>query len=102
MDYRDHRDFSLPLEYLLLSDAEYTEAALAEDFGFGCQLRASDHRRMFENAGFRFFEFRPSSEASEEYLDDFLPRLRASKSAFRERSREELKVTGGLLLMQKN
>lgn len=80
--YGDHRDFSRPLEHLLIDPAEWRaiSESMHEPFGNGCQLRVEDHIDMFERAGFDIAIRQNNEFASDAYLDDFMPRLLASTS----------------------
>lgn len=95
VDYRDHRDFSRPLEYLTLTTEEFRTLAEAEDYGFGCQLRAADHAAMFARHGFRVFGIYPNAYADDAYLADVTPRLATKINP------EDLRITGALLLCER-
>jgi SAM-dependent methyltransferase len=70
VDYRDHRDFSRPLEHLLLTRDEFLVKADAAHFEMGCQERLTDHRMLFETAGFEVFGVYPNLEADQSYVMD--------------------------------
>lgn len=50
IDLRDHRDFDRPLDFLELSDAEYSEWDTEN------RLRAADHVRLLEESGYEILE----------------------------------------------
>ena len=79
VDFRDHRDFSMPLEYLLLD--EFSFHALMEERHCECGNRVRPHemQMMFDLAGFSQVRFEANMFAEQHYLDDFLPRLRQSR-----------------------
>jgi SAM-dependent methyltransferase len=95
VDFRDHRDFSRPLEYLLLGEAEF-ESMFAERHGeCGRQLRYGELSDLFSHAGFTRSVFDANWLADEVYLDGFIPRLRACPSRYRDMTRDELRVLSG-------
>jgi hypothetical protein len=83
IDWRDHRDFSRPLEHLTLSDDEYLQAAEAENwkFEFGNRLRSIEFRALFEEAGFEVVERETDLWAEKGYMADVLPRLRGGRQS---------------------
>lgn len=70
VDYRDHRNFDLPLDHLLLSSEEWSELseAQSEPYCLGTQFRVADHVSMFKRAGFEVFRVFPINFADEPYL----------------------------------
>lgn len=75
VDLRDHRDFSRPLEFLTVSDAEFADIRRASFCECGGHWRASDVAAAFTSFGFRV-QTVPNLWASQEYLADVRPRLR--------------------------
>jgi SAM-dependent methyltransferase len=101
VDFRDHRDFSRPLEYLLLG-VDAFEAMFAERHGeCGRQIRHYEMRSLFEAVGFSVTGFDANWIAQDDYLDDFLPRLRASQSVYRNAPRNELRTISGRFFLNK-
>lgn len=81
IDLRDHRDFERPLEYLLMSPKEYAKW-LKCGFGHnGSTRRRFEYEAAFVNAGFEILEIEVNGQAKPEYLNDFIPRLRAAKGS---------------------
>lgn len=76
VDFRDHRDFSKPLEYLLLDNVEFTDLFNGCHGECGGQTRPFQMARMFELAGFETVDFRPNMHAEPLYLADVIARLR--------------------------
>jgi SAM-dependent methyltransferase len=92
VDFRDHRDFSRPLEYLLLSEKEFSREFKERHGECGNRYRPREMWRLLESVGFEVKEFRPDINVEEEYLSEFLGRLRqARKSKYREYPAEELR-----------
>lgn len=94
IDLRDHRDFSRPLEYLLLPAAEFQAQQAACQHQRGCQWRWSELRQSFRAAGFETIAATVTQTAAPDYLRDFLPRLRASGSAYAQWSADDLACLG--------
>jgi SAM-dependent methyltransferase len=96
VDFRDHRSYDRPLEYLLMDEFSFVELLQQERGGCGNRLRPHQMDSLFHRAGFSKIEFVPNMWATDEYLSDFVPRLRACpESPYYETSVERLCVTGG-------
>jgi ubiquinone/menaquinone biosynthesis C-methylase UbiE len=78
IDFRDHRDFSRPLEFLLDDDDGFALALKGNRWMQGNRLRPSEVIRVFYEAGFQLLEIHPNTTAEMAYLADFVPRLRAA------------------------
>jgi hypothetical protein len=81
VDFRDHRDFSRPLEYLLLDEFSFLEIFEAQHGECGNRIRPSQLKAVFEAAGFGSVQFDPNMWAEPDYLVSLLPRLRAAESS---------------------
>jgi SAM-dependent methyltransferase len=101
VDFRDHRDFSHPLEYLLLDEVEFERMFAACHGECGRQLRHLELRAVYEAVGFEVLRFDANWLAEDAYLDDFVPRLRAAPSRYRDTARETLRVISGRLVLRK-
>ncbi|MGA1860496.1 methyltransferase domain-containing protein [Azospirillum sp. 11R-A] len=84
IDFRDHRDFSRPLEYLLYTDEEFKEKCDEVFAEFGQTYRVSELENIFLQSGFEIEYGQANMFADEEYMAEFLPRLRASSSRYRD------------------
>ena len=80
VDFRDHRDFSRPLEYLLLDEFSFHELLQGCHAECGNRVRPDAMEAMFREAGFRSSVFHPNMWAEQAYLSEFLPRLRAARA----------------------
>ena len=103
VDFRDHRDLSRPLEYLLLSEKEFARE-FEESLGqYGNRYRPHEMQEFLELAGFEVREFRdPDIFTDEEYLTEFLRRLRKTrKSRYRDCPVENLRVLTGRFITVK-
>lgn len=101
VNFRDHRDFSRPLEYLLLGADDF-ERMFAERHGeCGRQIRPYEMQELFERGGFKVAGFDANWIAQDGYLDDFMPRLQASHSAYRDVPRSELRAISGRFFLRK-
>ncbi len=102
VDFRDHRDFAKPLEHLLLNKKEFSKMFKARLGECGSQYRYVEIQHFMEKAGFVIEKFTPNMFAEEKYLDEFIKRLReAKKSQYKSRSRDDIKVLGGLFHLYK-
>lgn len=75
VDFRDHRDFARPLEYLMLNDAEFFALFDRCHGECGGKVRPFQMERMFEMAGFSEVRFSSNCFADDQYLSDIVRRL---------------------------
>lgn len=75
VDFRDHRDFLRPLEYLFLNDIEFADLFEVSHGECGQRTRPFQLEAMFHNAGFRTVVFHANISADSAYLDDVRQRL---------------------------
>ncbi|MGE3624343.1 MAG: methyltransferase domain-containing protein, partial [Bdellovibrionales bacterium] len=102
IDFRDHREFTTPHEFLLMSDEAFEAKAEKEGrYWFGNRLPASGFLRLWQEAGFKNIHHFCNMEIDEEYLQDFISRLRPSKSKYRNRSEEDLRAISVIYSMQR-
>jgi ubiquinone/menaquinone biosynthesis C-methylase UbiE len=102
VDFRDHRNFSRPLDYLLLSEEKFTALFKEKHGECGNRVRPQEMRQLFEQAGFRVKEFRPTEFVGQEYLTGLLRRLgRAGKSRYCNYPVEDLNYLGGFFILEK-
>jgi hypothetical protein len=102
VDFRDHRDFTKPLEYLLIDEFSFHVMMRDRHCECGNRLRPHQMRSMFENAGFSQVEFYPNMWAEPTYLEDFIPRLRASgMSSYSHLDTDLLKIVSGRFVVVK-
>ncbi len=98
IDFRDHRDFSKPLEYLLLSRTEFSRYFVYAQGSCGNRWRQSDFINVFNEAGFAIDLCEANLFATDEYLEDLLPRLGSATQMF---SRLDLHVLSGLFVLRR-
>ena len=92
VDFRDHRDHSRPLDYLLLDPCRFEILFRQQHAECGCQYRPVEIGEMLAIAGFSVIESDSDIEVDAAYFSTFLPRLRsAEKSAYRNFSEAHLK-----------
>jgi len=101
IDLRDHRDFSRPLEHLIMDERSFALGAEDSYYEFGNRLRSIEFCAHFENAGLRIVECDTNTTATPEYLLDTLPRLRSSASAYRFWPAQDLRRVSCLFMLQK-
>lgn len=90
VDFRNHRNFDLPLEHLLLTHEDFQLISAATNSEVGCQHRVTDVAGCFTRAGFEVRAVYVNATAAADYLKDFLPRLQRSASPYRLWEAEEL------------
>jgi SAM-dependent methyltransferase len=102
VDFRDHRDFARPLEFLLLDDETHA-GEYRRSHGERCnRSRPSETLAAFRAAGFQIIGFAPNDVCDLAYLRRFEPRLRAAtRSRYRDCSRDDLAVLSGFLQVRK-
>jgi SAM-dependent methyltransferase len=101
IDFRDHRDFQNPLAFLLMRQDEFDEVTGAYKYAHGNRLRLSDYQRVLRDVGFTRSEFTIETSADPQYLVSFLPKLRASRSAFSSHSDDDLTVLSGVFALRR-
>ena len=102
VDFRDHRDFTRPLEFLLLDEEEFRGQFARRHGEIGNRQRPDETADAFHAAGFEVVSFEPNTFADAGYLRKFMPRLRAAQeSRCRDRNAEELRVVGGFFRVRK-
>jgi SAM-dependent methyltransferase len=96
VDFRDHRDFSKPLEYLLPGKKDFRLLFESRHGECGNRLRPHETHPLLEQAGFEIIRFEPNIFAEADYLAEFMPRLRtAADSPYRESGQECLSTLSG-------
>jgi SAM-dependent methyltransferase len=102
VDFRDHRDYSRPLDHLLLGDEEFCQEFTQRQGECGNRYRPSEMRQLLDLAGFEVRVFRPNLFTDDEYLRKFLGHLRkASSSRYRDYPADDLRIISGLFLAVK-
>jgi SAM-dependent methyltransferase len=101
VDFRDHRNFEKPLEYLLLKDDVFL--ALFERCHSECgnRYRPDEVAERLRAAGFEVIRFVRDMFTEPDYLARFVPRLRQSSSRYREWPEEGLQAISGLFIVRK-
>ena len=102
VDFRDHRDFSRPLEFLLYDEFTFMNLMHKACCEFGNRVRPSQMGAMLQMAGFKNIEYSSNLSVNPDYMDEFIPRLRnASCSAYSRWGRGDLLSVSGNFMMQK-
>ena len=102
VDFRDHRDFNRPLEFLLLDELSFYSLMNNASCEFGNRLRDFQMQSMFENVGFKNICLNINMKVSHDYFNDFLERLNSNRiSIFSEVEPENLKNISGNFLIYK-
>lgn len=101
IDFRDHRNFERPLEYLTIPDEEFARLFEGCHGECGNRLRASEVQAAFEKSGFRLLDFEINNRAAPDYFADVLPRIRASQSKYRFWPEADMQITSGRQLFER-
>ena len=102
VDFRDHRDFNQPLEYLLLDEVNFARLFEYSHGECGNRIRPYQMEEMFREAGFTEVSFEVNLDVSPEYLIHFLPRLRSANSvSFSSLPEEYLTAIGGRFVVRR-
>jgi SAM-dependent methyltransferase len=70
VDFRDHRDFSRPLEYLTMSDDEFAIEVNERHWSCGNRLRGIQFLHLFEQMGFVVDKYERQGAAAPDYLNE--------------------------------
>lgn len=79
VDFRDHRDNTRPLEYLLLSEADFDAQLQRTHCDYGNRFRPHELAAHLRSAGFANPVMHADMRVEKDYMDGFLPRLRAAR-----------------------
>jgi hypothetical protein len=91
VDHRDHRDFSRPLEYLILPEEEFRKMFAQCHGECGNRIRPRELQRIFRQNGFEIIKCDENITIPQDYLEDFYPRLQKAKdSIFSKLSKDDL------------
>lgn len=101
IDFRDHHDFTRPLEFLTMPDDEFKALFDWKNGERGNRWRPSETQREFERAGFELLEVEVNAQTEPSYLEEFLPRLRAASSSYRDWPQNDLMILGAFLKMRR-
>ncbi len=102
VDFRDHRDFDRPLEFLLLDELSFYRLMQDANCEFGNRIRPFQMQAMFEKVGFRKVSLDINMTASHEYMEDLTTRLKKSRfSTYSEVDPDLLVALSGNFLLQK-
>ena len=75
VDFRDHDDFSRPLDFLLIGDEEYERIFKEVHAERGNRLRPTEYETLMRQAGFSNISINPLLFAEEAYLEEFMDKL---------------------------
>ncbi len=95
IDFRDHRNFDRPLEFLLEPDEAFEAEFRALSGERGNRVRAAEAEAHLLLAGFEIQGLEINSTATDAYLADVLPRLRRSPSSYRDWPEQDLRTICG-------
>ena len=102
VDFRDHRDFSQPLEFLLDDERSFALLFDKEHGETGNRIRPFQMEAMFRAAGFTKVDFHANLLAEKSYLDNLVPRLRSAvASPFCQTDESDLYAVSGRFVVGK-
>ena len=99
VDFRDHRNFARPLDMLLLDDEAWVRENGDVLFRNGNRVRLPAMQDMLRQAGFTLLATEITHAVAEDYLEEFLPRLRASASPHAQTPLEHLTCASARLVL---
>lgn len=102
VDFRCHRDFSWPLEHLLLTPGQFARIFDLTNGEVGCQYRVAEVAEFFAAAGFEVRDVYVNMLATPEYVSQFEPRLRLSASRYREWPIDEVSKVSASFCVRKH
>jgi SAM-dependent methyltransferase len=95
VDFRDHRNFDKPLEYLLFSDEDFQTTFENAHSDCGNRWRLEEMTDRLVGAGFEVVDFIATETSRPEYLRGLLPRLRTCGSRYQDWPEDKLHILGG-------
>ena len=102
IDFRDHRNFEAPWEFLLLDDADYeAQTSKTYRYYFGNRVLDRAYEHMWREVGFTLREHGVNLLVDEKYLQDFIPRLRRSSTRFQNTAAEDLRTLGSWFIVER-
>lgn len=102
VDFRDHRDFSKPLEFLLMDEVRFVRMFDACHCECGNRVRPTQMGQMFLAAGFSKVDYASNMEAELPYVDEVMGKFLAQPfNPCSRLSREELTSISGRYIIQK-
>lgn len=102
IDLRDHRDFSKPLEHLLLSEKDYSKEFVMRHGECGNRHRSTDFLSVFNRLGMQMISCESTSQIDAKYLEEFIPRLRmCDNSRYRMHEISDLQTAGMSVVFRK-
>lgn len=99
VDFRDHRNFDRPLEFLLVAEKEFAKVFEDAHGECGNQWRVSELHALFERAGFKVTTV-GNKFASADYLSGFIPRLRTAQSRFSGWPEDDLRIISAYFVLE--
>jgi SAM-dependent methyltransferase len=101
VDFRDHRDFDRPLEYLLLGEDDFARLFTRSHGECGNRWRGPEFHAALAQVGFEVLRFDANVFSRPEYVQQLLPRLAAAPSRYAGLRGEELHVLSGQFQLRK-
>ena len=101
IDWRNHRDFSRPLDHIVLKEGTFYNLAEESHWEIGNRFRSIEFWAHFEAVGFEVRDRIVNEWATPAYLAEITPELRRSPSSYRFWPERDLDKVSGALVMRK-
>ncbi len=101
IDWRNHRDFSRPLDHIALKEGTFYNFAEESHWEIGNRFRSIEFWAHFEAVGFEIRDRIVNEWATPAYLAEITPQLRQSSSSYRFWPERDLDKVSGALVMRK-
>lgn len=101
VDFRNHNDFSQPLEFLLMPEDEQTLFIMVRNYSCGNGWRCSEYKKLFEHNNFSVENIIPTGVAEENYFSQFMPRLKESGSRYVTFVEDDLRIINAHFTVKK-
>ena len=101
IDWRYHRDFSRPIDHLLMKESIFLIAAEDALWEFGNRYRSIEFWNHFEAVGLQVIERIVTDRATPNYLDEVTPSLRNTESSYRMWPALDLDQVSGFIVATK-
>jgi SAM-dependent methyltransferase len=98
IDFRDHRNFDRPLDYLTIPDEEFSNLLEKVSWSCGNRWRYTQFQEIFETNGFDV-SFTPNLFVKEDYLYEVYPNV---QDKFKFMAIDALRVLGGRFALKKS
>ncbi len=97
IDFRDHRNYDKPLEFLTMSDWVFRRALVLSKACHGNRLRSTEFAQFFRESGFEY-KFLADLFSDDKYMKDVLTRI---NSKFMKMPQDSIRILSGRFFLKK-